>query len=67
MNFMALLQRTNFLVDFCLFDIGKIQSVFPDNKCDDGGQALVKVIYVESVYKATLHLMDYATLIVLEI
>jgi len=34
-----------------LFDIGKIQSVFPDNKFDDGGGALVKVKCDENVYK----------------
>ena len=44
-----------------LFDIGKIQSVFPDNKCDDGGRALVKMKCDEIVYKVTLPLKDYAS------
>ena len=44
-----------------LFDIGKIQYVFPGNKCDDGGCALMKVKYDKNVYKVTLHLEDYSS------
>jgi hypothetical protein len=43
-----------------LFDIGKIQSVIPDDKCDDddGGPALVKLKYDEGVFPVTLHFED---------
>jgi hypothetical protein len=44
-----------------LFDIGKIQSVKPDTKCDDGERAIVKVKYDKDVYPVTLHLNEYAS------
>ncbi len=44
-----------------LFDIGKIQSVVPDKKCDDGECAHVKVKYDMDAYLVTLHLNEYAS------
>lgn len=44
-----------------LFDIGKIQSVVPDTKCDDGERAILKVKYDKDVYPVTLHLNEYAS------
>jgi hypothetical protein len=44
-----------------LFDIGKIQSVVPDKKCDDGKCAHVKVKYDMDAYLVTLHLNEYAS------
>ena len=43
------------------FYIGKIKSVFPDDKCDDGTRAIVNVTYDEGVYPVPLNLEDYAS------
>ncbi len=43
------------------FDIGKIKSVLPDDKCDDGSRAIVNVTYDEGAYPVPLNVQDYAS------
>ena len=57
----SLLQKEDFPGGVYLFDIGKIKSVLPDDKCDDGSRAIVKVTYDEGVYPVSLNLEDYAS------
>jgi hypothetical protein len=44
-----------------LFDIGKIKSVLPDDKCDDSSLAIVNVTYDEGADPVPLNLEDYAS------
>ncbi len=53
--------KEDFLGGVYLFDIGKIKSVLPDDKCDDGSRATVNVTYDEGVYLILLNLEDYAS------
>ncbi len=53
--------KEDFPVGVYLFDIGKIKSVLPDDKCDDGSRAIVSVTYDEGIYPVLVNLEDYAS------
>ena len=57
----SLLQKKDFPGRVYFFDIGKIKSVLPNDKCDDGTRASVNVKYDEGDYPVPLNLEDYAS------